>query len=623
MRRANVFEARLGRLVAAMTIGMALLARPALAAPAAAPDAANWGAPASAQPAAGAEVERHSTYVRMPDGVRLAVDVWLPKGTAPGSRLPTILEQTRYYRSATVKTDPSGACHAAGFAAMKAFAAHGYAYVVVDVRGTGASFGSRPAEYSDAEVADGSRIVDWIVGQPWSNGKVGATGQSYVGTTAELLLRDHNPAVKAVAPTFSGYDFYSEIAQPGGIQNTGFDVYWPTGNRGLDTGHPPAASPIVSVCPVDEDKDRSLLRQAIAEHAGNFDMASVLGRLGFRDDAVQGRAIDQPSPYRFQRQIDAAHVPVYAVVGWYDSAYALGGLRRMMTTASKSDRLLVGPWNHGGHFFYEPGVQAATPDAFDLTSEKLRFFDHYLKGIDNGFSDTPPIRYFTSGADRWSAADQWPPKGAAPTAWSLAANGGLARSGAGGEGADRYASPGDETYAEFSRWHSTMGPYPAFYPDRQAADRTILTYTSAPLDQDLEVTGDPVLTLYAAIDRPDADLFVYLEQVGPDGRVDYVTDGQLRVSRRRSGRLAYANPGPQHTDLRADARAAAPGSPMRLEVTLLPMSHVFKRGERIRLAIAGADRGQFRDHPVAPVVWTVFRGGVRPSSLTLPVMGPR
>ena len=566
-------------------------------------------------------MDRRSVYVRMRDGVRLAADIWLPKGLAPGLTLPTILEQTRYYRSATVKTDASGACHPAGLAALKTFVTHGYAYVVVDVRGTGASFGSRAGEYSDAEVKDGTELVDWIVRQPWSDGKIGATGQSYVGTTAELLLRNHKTAVKAVMPTFSGYDFYSEIAQPGGIQNTAFDEHWPAGNHALDVGEPLQPTPIVGVCPVDADTDRSLLKTAIAQHAGNLGLgAAALGKLAFRDDHWRGLSVDQPSPYRYQGQINAAGVPIYAVAGWYDSAYALGGLRRAMTSASPANRLIVGPWNHGGHFYNAPGVGATTPDAFDLTAEKLRFFDYYLKGAPNGFPQTPAIRYFTSGADHWSAASRWPPKGVTATPWFLAEDGVLAPTLSAAAGEDRHLSPGDETYAEMSRWHSTMGPFPVFYPDRRDADAGLLTYTSAPLEQDIEVTGDPVLTLYAAIDRPDADVFVYLEQVLPDGRVDYVTDGQLRMSRRKPGALAYANPGPQHTDLRADAAAATPGVPMTLKVTLLPLSHVFKRGMRIRLALAGADRGQFHDRPTQATTWTVFRSAVRPSSLALPIM---
>ena len=130
------------------------------------------------------------------------------------------------------------------------FVPRGYAYVVVDVRGSGASFGVRTIEYSDAEVHDGSTIVDWILGQDWSDGKIGSTGQSYIGTTAEMLLRNRHPAIKAVMPTFSGYDFFTEIVYPGGIENTAFVRQWAEFNRALDAGEHTPGSAIIGPCPV-------------------------------------------------------------------------------------------------------------------------------------------------------------------------------------------------------------------------------------------------------------------------------------------------------------------------------------------------------------------------------------
>ncbi len=191
---------------------------PPPAAPGVASDA-SWSQ-TPVRPAEYTGMERRSHYVTMRDGVRLAVDVWLPTGLKAGTKLPTILEQTRYYRSSIIKADPNGACRPAGKATLNMLVTHGYAYVVVDTRGSGASFGTRSAEYSPAEIKDGAQIVDWIVRQDWSDGRVGAQGQSYTGTTAEMLLRNHHPAVKAVSPTFSGYDFYTEILFPGGIRST-------------------------------------------------------------------------------------------------------------------------------------------------------------------------------------------------------------------------------------------------------------------------------------------------------------------------------------------------------------------------------------------------------------------
>lgn len=347
-------------------------------------------------------------------------------------------------------------------------------------------------------------------------------------------------------------------------------------------------------------------------------MAAVLDRLTFRDDRYLGVNVDQTSPYRWRRRIDADNVPFYAIVGWYDSAYALGALRRQMTTTSPNYRVLIGPWDHGAHSFYAPGTPVMTKSAMDITGERLRFFDHYLKGVDNGFESTPKIRYFTGGDNAWASAKRWPPAAAQTKSWFLAPGEQLVPRSGGPEGVVAYKSSGEESYAEMSRWHSTMGPYPVFYPDRTDDDRSLLTFTSEPLATDTEVTGNPTVTLYAAIDRPDADLFVYLEQVGPDGRVSYVTDGQLRVSRRRKRDLDYRNPGPQHADYRRDAQPVVPGERLRLDITMLPMSHLFRRGTRLRVAIAGADRSQFRDRPPQTVSWRFFTGPAA-SVIHLPV----
>ncbi len=608
--------------VVAALAALAFTALSGLAAAEPAPDKAWWDSAALRAPDY-ADAVRTSFYVPMRDGVKLAVDVWLPKDMPPGTRLPAILEQTRYYRSALVKTDASGSCHPAGAAALKMFVAHGYAYVVVDVRGTGASFGTRTLEYSDAEVKDGSEIVDWIARQSWSDGKVGSTGQSYVGTTAELLLRNHNPAVKAVAPGFSGYDFYNEIVSPGGIQNTAFDWQWPHANHALDNAAPPANTPILGPCPVDADRDGAMLKQAVAQHADNFDLWNMLQHVTFRDDRYHGHSLDEASPYRYQTQIDAAHVPVYAIVGWYDSGYALAAIRRFETSKSPDKRLLIGPWNHGAHFYYAPGVREATPASFDIPGEKLRYFDYYLKGVDNGFSKEAPVHYFTTGIGQWRAAQSWPPAGLTSTAWCFGTEHSLAPCGASAaqdvHAVDRYAGDGVANAGDMTRWHSTMGPFPVFYADRANEDSRLLTYTSAPLAAAVEVTGDPVVTLYAAAESEDADFFVYLEEVDAAGAVNYVTEGELRASRGKPAKLAYLNPGPAHSDLRRDTQRIAAGKPLRFDITLLPLSHVFRQGSRIRIAIAPSDRSQFRDRSVEPISWTIFRNRARPSQIVLPI----
>lgn len=583
--------------------------------PPAAPDGLWWNT-ASIRAAEFDGRERKSWYVPMRDGVRLAVDVWLPAKLPRGTKLPAILEQTRYYRSNVMRADPTGPCKPPGSPTVDLFVTHGYAYVFVDVRGSGASFGTRAIEYSDDEVRDGKDIVDWIVKQPWSNGKVGATGQSYVGTTAEMLVRNHHPAVKAVMPTFSGYDFYNEIVRPGGIYNIAFTTTWAATNRALDAGE---GSPLVAgPCPVDGDTDGALLRQAITQHAGNYDLVELLRNVTFRDDRYRGIGVDQASPFSYRSELDRDLVPLYAVSGWNDSAYTAGAIRRYLNSTSPARHLLIGPWNHGAKFFYEPGVRAPTPSAFNLAFEKLRFFDYYLKGIDAGFAADAPVRYFTTGANQWRAASTWPPA-TTTLVLNFQAGRGLAAS-VPAPGLDRHTGDGELSSGELNRWHSTQGPFPVAYPDRAPLAARMLTYTSAPLEQDTEVTGVPVVVLHVAIDKTDGDFFAYLEEVTADGQANYVTEGQLRAAHRALGKLPYDNLGPTHTDRRADALAVTPGRAMRLDIAQWPVSHVFRRGSRIRVSLADADRSQFQERPPEAVSWQVFRGPTMASRIELPVV---
>jgi putative CocE/NonD family hydrolase len=583
----------------------------------------SWGAgdPAYAmRPAEYSGSARKGYYVTMRDGVKIAVDVWLPTGLAQGTRLPAILEQTRYFRSAHVKKDPNGPCRPPAKPTIDLFVTHGYAYVLVDVRGSGASFGSRNTEYSDEEVKDGGEIVDWIAKQDWSDGKVGALGQSYTGTSAEMLLRNHRPAVKAALPTFSGYDFYSEILMPGGIKST-FGQWWGNLVGGLDRNIPEASSNISSVCPVDDDVDQSQLRGAIAAHAQNLSVVEFVDHIAYRDDRFAGQPGDASSAFRYQREIDAGKASLYAIVGWYDSGYQISAIRRFLTTAHQGrQHVLIGPWNHGAHYYNAPGVRQATPSAFNLAEEKLRYFDFQLKGIDEGLSSAPPIRYWTTGVNRWQGTDRWPPAGSHAVTWYLSDDASLAAQAPRAKGADAHAFDGTADAGENNRWHADIGILPVFYPDRAAADAKLLTYTSAPLAADLQVTGDPVAHVYLSVDGTDADVIVYLEEVTASGEVNYLTEGVLRASHRRLGKLAFKTPGPVHSDRRADALAVVPGKRMRLDVGLLPLSHVFSAGSRIRVALSNADRAQFQEHPVQAAQWTVFRDAAHASRIELPVI---
>ncbi len=178
-------------------------------------------------------VESTSRHVTMRDGVKIAITLYLPQDLPEGTKLPTILWQTRYWRAWKLRW-PFSLFADRTMEPVAEFVTRGYAWLSVDARGSGASFGNRPYPWSPDETRDGAELVDWILAQPWSNGKVGSYGTSYMGTTAEFLVVNQHPAVVAVAPRFSLFDGYADIAFPGGAPLAWFTENWGNYNRMLD-----------------------------------------------------------------------------------------------------------------------------------------------------------------------------------------------------------------------------------------------------------------------------------------------------------------------------------------------------------------------------------------------------
>ena len=303
---------------------------------------------AKTRPAAFAVGPPRSLYVTMRDGCRLALDVYLPQSTAssdaPRSKLPTLLILTPYYRrfklrpGAPATTEPSP--NAGKWRDL--FVPRGYAVVVCDVRGTGASFGTRDSFRSPAEREDYREIADWIVRQAWSDGSIGSTGISYVGAAADFLASTGHPAVKAVAPLFAVWDTYSDHYYPGGLLLNRLAETYDELMIALDQDRRDLLGKFAyfkdpnfdGPQPVDDDPEGRLVRAAVAEHQSNFRMTEFIREFRFKDDALASDPAVTPasfSPYGYCAGVDP-DVAVYSVSGWYDGAgYANGGIARFLT----------------------------------------------------------------------------------------------------------------------------------------------------------------------------------------------------------------------------------------------------------------------------------------------------
>lgn len=622
-----------------------------------------------------AQRRHRSFYLRMRDGVGIAVDVYLPPQAERGERVPAIVHQTRYFRGVELRSWFARAGFQRVFEAnaplRQRFLDAGYAWVSVCARGSGASHGWRLCPWSPDEVADGAEVVDWIIAQPWSTGVVGATGVSYAGTAAEMLLVNQHPAVKAIIPRFSLFDVYPDIAFPGGIQLESFTSRWARFNRGLDgnqlddvfaskmamearslaelpgvqasplwrrvlaAGDRPlalalyravASSVTTGVRKVDDD-DGELLARAVSEHIDNMDVHVIAEQVEFRDDpsgapAMPEATADLFSPHAYADKLRGSGTAVYSVSGWMDGAYQLSAIKRFAALAGShaGHRLILGPWDHGGDQDTSHVAGSSRSD-FDHAGDMLRFFDHHLRGLDNGVAGEPGVRYFTVGEERWKSASGWPPPGARPVRYHLGECRALVTEVPERSGADEYVVDPEVGTGKRARWDSLLGmKAPLGYGDRAASGERMLVYRSAPLDRPTEVTGHPIVRLVVTGHRDDMHVFAYLEDEAPDGRVQYVTEGLLRgVHRALAPGAPWDMETPYHTFERAAARPLVPGERAELVFDLYPISYRFARGHRVRLALAGADRDHFARLPGA-ARWAVHRGGDGASYVELPVM---
>jgi putative CocE/NonD family hydrolase len=574
---------------------------------------------------------RTSRYLTMRDGVRLAADIIRPAlaGRVEEKPLPAIFTHTRYRRAAVNREGKIES--EADSPLSQAFLKHGYIIVVVDVRGSGASFGTWQGLFNPDETADAHEIIEWLAAQPWCDGNIGMTGASYLGATQLMAASTRPPHLKALFPIVPPFDLY-DVGYHNGVYFKDLIKTWNDLTILLDTKLPAA--------PVDEDPDGAMLRAALKEHERNRPTIDLFPPRLFRDSVdpvTQACVLRDWHPAGRVREITESQIPMYLWAGWYD-AFTRDDLL-MYENFNVPRKLAVGVWPHSPQ---DPDIQKE--ELRLAVVEELRWFDHWLKGIDNGVMGEPPIRYSVMRSPKsweWRAASVWPLAearatdfyfGAGPSGSARSANDGLLAASVRGEveearvtgreGRDLYTPDDTATTGTTTRWDNAVGG--GFgYPDMAANDAKGLTYTTAPLDRDVEVTGHPVVRLWVSSTAADGDFFAYLEEVDETGFSHYITEGAIKASMRALGEAPYDVMGlPYHRCFAEDARPLTPGEPVELVFDMQPTSNIFDAGHRIRLTITCADSDNAETealHP-APVV-TVYREAGKASRLVLPVVG--
>jgi len=573
-----------------------------------------------------------SQYVEMRDGVKLAVDVTRPAldGAPVEEPLPVVWTHSRYHRNpgelvkhfAQGEEVPDIRSMVDAQSDLRRLVRHGYVVASVGVRGSGASFGRFEGLFSDAETRDAYEIIEWLASQPWSDGNVGMYGGSYLGITQYMAASQAPPALKAIFPRVAAFDMY-DLIYPGGIFRADMLGHWAELTQDLDLEW---AAP-----PVDADTAGDMLREAMAQHRDNWDVMAEYSAGRFRDYAAPTLSWAQHGPTAFLESINEAKVPAYHFNGWFDVFVTDATL--WYANYDGPQKAAIGAWSHSS--MPDSALMAERQRLVEI--EQHRWFDYWLKGIDNGIMDEPPVQYAVindPGVWSWRSAETWPPAEARATRYYLAAgpsgsvesmNDGLLTTSPPSErnAHDAYTVDPTTTTGTTSRWDNAVGVPVMSYPGLAANDRKALTYTSPPLEGDLTVVGHPVVTLYVTSTAGDADFYVLLEEVDEQGAVRYVTEGVLRGSHRKLDDAPWDNLGlPYQRSFEADRIPLPSDEPTELVMDLHPTATVFNAGHRIRVTIMGADADNTEPPSISPPPTVrVYRSATHASQISLPLVG--
>ncbi|HLW71316.1 MAG TPA: CocE/NonD family hydrolase [Candidatus Binataceae bacterium] len=567
--------------------------------------------------------------IQLRDGCVLKADLFRPDTP---EKLPVLLNRTPYdkkFPQISFNTlDPLRA------------AQRGYNVVFVDCRGRYASPGTFNC-FTD-EQADGYDTIEQVARQPWADGKVGMFGASYMGATQWLAATQAPPSLKAMVPAITASDYHDNWTYQGGAFSLFFNVSWLMTNLAL----------------------ARLMREREEKAEARKELAAVMGAIDTMREAVAATPLkDFPlfrtgAPYFFdwlEHPYDDAYwrklcieeyypkinIPTLNFGGWYDifaggTVRNYAGMRAKGASAGRNARLVMGPWFHTLPLVSQVGQAdmgfRAGYVSIDFDGQQLSFFDHWLKGKNNGEPDESPVRVYTIGANQWRDEKDWPIPDTEWRRYYLHSRG--KANSAAGDGALSTATPDHEPPDCFL--YNPLNPVPtnggglccyhnavpggAFDQTAIETREDVLVYTTEPLAEATEITGPISLTLYASSSAPDTDFTAKLVAVGACGCTAMnLTDGILRARVRES---------------KADPKLITPGKIYEFTIDMWSTSILFKAGDRIRLEVSSSNFPRFDRNPntghelfidaeTRPALQTIMHDRGFASYLTLPVIPPR
>lgn len=560
----------------------------------------------------------------MRDGTTLYADVFRPEGEG---KYPVLLQRTPYNKAflplTTMVLDPIAAAH------------QGYVVIIQDVRGRFESEGDPFYIYKN-EYNDGYDSVEWAASLPYSDGNVGMYGLSYKGMTQFQAAIMQPPHLKAIFPITWGTDVFM---YRGGALELGLLISWTLATIGPNA--------VIKAKQGKEDfiKEFMTLVHSIdhIEEAG-FNQLPIQdsewlklgdGFASFFYDILEHNTKDE---YHLEISVkeksEKMNVPVFGIAGWYDLLLGQDLEHYETLKHKKNTKIMIGPWAHAG---FAPavgdlnfGLSASSlllDLKIDLTSLQLKWFDYWLKGIDNEIAEEPPVKIFVMGENQWRHEQEWPLQRTVYTPYYFHSNGKANRKD--GDGTLSIVQPQEEVSDSYI--YDPLNPVPTLggnhllpmnYPrgpiDQQFLEtrENVLVYTSDVLEEDLEVTGPVKVILYASSSAVDTDFTAKLVDVHPNGKAYNIVDGIIRAKNR---------------DKNQPPSLITPNEVYCYEIDLLATSNLFKKEHRIRVQISSSNFPRFdrntntgesgRDSKeLTSATQLVFHSERYPSHILLPVI---
>ena len=570
--------------------------------------------------------------IKMRDGITLYSDLFMPKGNG---KYPVLLERTPYNRTAPFSRGLSLDSITAALS--------GYVVMIQDCRGRFESEGEFHPFVN--EINDGHDTIEWIANQDWCDGNVGMFGGSYVGATQWLAAMSQPPALKAITPGITASNYHEGWTYQGGAFELDFNLSWAlihlvsanyenlVNNFGAPTGK------------IEELTDMADHLMDEYSHLPLKDWPALKGIGDFYYRWLEHPEYDEYwKSIAIEEHYNNIDVPALSIGGWFD--IFMGGTIKNFVGMSKNgktsnarsnQKLLIGPWVHPGMLPGFPGVPVGEEyfgirsysGVIDMHGILLKFFDHHLKGIQNGLSDEKPINIFVMGENAWREESEWPLSRAINTNYYMSSNGNAnSRNGDGLLGTKQTGNSDTDTFIYDPQFpvptkggglccYDALGGAGAFDQSDVELRNDVLVFSTPVLDKDIEVTGPITVKLYASTSGKDTDFTAKLVNVYPDDeKAINLTDSIIRARYRNGTEKAVL---------------LEPNEVYEYTIDLWSTSNVFKKGHKIRIDISSSNFPRFdrnlntggqigEETDFIKATQTIFHNDEFPSHVILPLV---